>query len=178
MEKYVDDLNKQLKHLDFKVQKLTEDNISLSRLCDEQEERINRVEKEMSLAKEEGNAFYKHQLTLEKQLVELERELKYLTSENAKLKRQANISEKEVAQAKGQHDKMFEDNSKLYEEIQKLKLHVEVVTEQNHLLEDELNIIKDQDQIIKSHLQRRNKISDLVTDNRNRVVTSSQNVDY
>jgi hypothetical protein len=92
--------------------------------------------------------------------------------------RQLSISDKEVLQAREKHDKMFEDNSRLYEEIQKLKSHVNLVTEQNHILEEELNLIKDQDQIIKSHLQRRNKISNIVTDNRNRVVTSSQNIEY
>jgi len=172
LERITSDLNSQVKHLDLKLVKLTEDNFNLNKVCEEQERKIDRLNRDFSITKEENSSGYKNQMYLEKRLADLQAEVDDLIAENNQIQRTLKIKDSEVEVGQDKQDKMFDDNSRLYDEVQRLKNHLNVLTDQNRILEDKLEMVKDQDQIIKSHLQRRNMINDVVHENRNRITNS------
>jgi len=172
LERITSDLNSQVKHLDLKLVKLTEDNFNLNKVCEEQERKIDRLNRDFSITKEENSSGYKNQMYLEKRLADLQAEVDDLFAENNQIQRTLKIKDSEVEVGQDKQDKMFDDNSRLYDEVQRLKNHLNVLTDQNRILEDKLEMVKDQDQIIKSHLQRRNMINDVVHENRNRITNS------
>ena len=155
--------------MDDQLNKLTEDNINLNKICEEQEIKLDAFQKENSLLKEENSGAYKGRLYLEKKHVELENQLESLIKENEKLNRICHQRDSENQICAEKLDKMFDDNGRLYEEVSKLKAHLNLLSDQNRILEEELKIIKDQDQIIKSQLQRRDKINQIVNENNNRL---------
>lgn len=64
------------------------------------------------------------------------------------------------------NDKLIEDNTKLFTEVEKLKNHLIVLSEQNSRLAQELDVIGDQDERIREKLSRKEKISQLIMNNK------------
>ena len=75
------------------------------------------------------------------------------------------------------NERLLEDNTKLFSEIERLKNHIIVLTEQNQRVSDEMLIINDQltdeleyvldqDERIKTHLTRKEKIYGTISQNK------------
>jgi len=71
----------------------------------------------------------------------------------------------EFDSSKINNDKLLDDNQKLFAEIEKLKSHILLVTEQNSKLSDELDLFVEQDEKIRSTLNRRERIGILKKSN-------------
>ena len=60
---------------------------------------------------------------------------------------------------------LLEDNTNIFSEFEKMKNHVAILTEQNQKLTNELEFVLQEDQIIKSHLAQKDKISRVIHQN-------------
>lgn len=74
------------------------------------------------------------------------------------------------------NDKLVEDNNRLFSEIERLKEHIAILSDQNKRvgkylipkfqMSDELEYVLDQDERIKSHLAKKDKIYELLNQNK------------
>ena len=99
-----------------------------------------------------NNKESKGRLEAERQGQELERILKDRDSEIRRLNEDLDFS-------RVNNEKLVEDNEKLFSEIEKLKNHIILLTEQNQKLTEELDLFVDQDEKIKAHLNRRDRVN-------------------
>jgi len=63
------------------------------------------------------------------------------------------------------NDKLVEDNEKLFNELEMVKNHILILTEQNSKLTEELDLISEQDDRMKAHLNRRDRIMNIKKSN-------------
>lgn len=82
----------------------------------------------------------------------------------------------EIKNLKEMKEKVVEDNVKLFNSLEKLRHHLVILSDQNAKLSEELNNILVQDQRIKSHLQRRDEINNVVSNNKDLINKSQENV--
>lgn len=82
----------------------------------------------------------------------------------------------EIKNLKEMKEKVVEDNVKLFNSLEKLRHHLIILSEQNNKLTEELNNILVQDQRIKSHLQRREEITNVVSSNKDLINKSEENI--
>ena len=99
-----------------------------------------------------NNKETKGRLDSERQGQELERMLKDRDIEIRRLNEELDYS-------RVNNEKLVEDNEKLFSEIEKLKNHIILLTEQNQKLTEELDMFVDQDEKIKAHLNRRDRVN-------------------
>ena len=70
-----------------------------------------------------------------------------------------------------------DDNNKLFSELEKMKNHILVLTEQNQAYCDELDSIVEQDEKMKAHLNKRERVSLLKSSNKFLLEKSLSNLD-
>ena len=99
-----------------------------------------------------NNKETKGRLDAERQGQELERVVKDRENEIRRLNEELDYS-------RVNNEKLVEDNEKLFCEIEKLKNHIILLTEQNQKLTEELDLFVDQDEKIKAHLNRRDRVN-------------------
>jgi hypothetical protein len=99
-----------------------------------------------------NNKETKGRLDSERQVQELERILKDRDSDIRRYNEELDFS-------RVNNEKLVEDNEKLFSEIEKLKNHIILLTEQNQKLTEELDLFVEQDEKIKAHLTRRDRVN-------------------
>ena len=152
-----------------RVNKLTEDNINLNKICEEQESMIisnQNIQNENASLKEDNSKLFEAKNYLETSINQLESQLNKLFCDNTKFEKILRIRDDELLSLKEQIDRFYSDNTKLYEEVQNYKHQNNILSDQNKSLIDQLEMVKEQDQVIKSHLQRRHKLADIVHQNK------------
>jgi chromosome segregation ATPase len=162
----IDDLNFENNNINSKLKSREESLLINSKQLDDSKQTIlkyqaktNELENyndslktELEKMRLSNNKETKGRLDSERQVQELERILKDRDSDIRRYNEELDFS-------RVNNEKLVEDNEKLFSEIEKLKNHIILLTEQNQKLTEELDLFVDQDEKIKAHLTRRDRVN-------------------
>lgn len=174
-KKQIEELNQVFKEFDLNQRSLE---FKISEMSNEIKEKNYIAQKESRIRLEKD----KENENMEKIIIEKDKEIKKIVNDLEFLHQQK--------------DKLYEDNSRMFNELDRLKKHIYIITDQNQQvifyfkyfffifkklklfqLCDELDIIQDQDEKIKNHLNRKERINKIIKTNINHLDGSLKQIE-